>query len=350
MDEARVALLGFGRVGQAVARAALEEPGVARGLRIVAVADHAGWTHRAEGLDLAALLATKRAGPVGPAGTARGLLDAHGPELDLVAELTPTDLRDGRAALGRVEAALRAGCDVASANKAPFALHWRRVHDAAARSGARVRCSATVCGGVPVLELGGAAFRGDRLLRVEGVLNGSTNHILSALERGRELEDALRDARGRGLLEADASLDLLGTDARAKACILANALFGRSLTLADVPGEGILGVTRRGAQEAARRGMALRLVARVDGRGAGVRVVELPREHPLRTEGAENAVRLTYALAGPVTLRGAGAGPREAASAVLSDLRVLAAGRAARAAAAPALTRAPARPPRAPRA
>jgi homoserine dehydrogenase len=328
----KLALLGFGHVGRAVAQALLEDRPRARGLRVVAVADRGGVAWDAGGLDLAALLRAKaeRGSVLSYADerarrhwSALELLERHGGDVDAVVELTPTNLQDGQPALQHVEAALRAGADVVSANKGPFALHWERVHRLAGQTKGRLRYSATVCGGVPVLELPQGALRGDRLQRIEGVLNGSTNFILSRLERGTELADALAEARKRGLLEEDASLDLLGVDARAKACILANALLGQSLTIHEVQGEGILGVTRQQAEQALRNGMALRLLAKIDPHGASVKVVEIPAHHPLRTEGTENAVRLTFDLAGPITLRGAGAGPRETASAVLSDVLAL---------------------------
>jgi len=323
----RVALLGFGTVGKAVAQ------GLDRvGARLVAVADRGGAVHAKEGLDIQYLLAAKRRSGsvrsypgqgVARFAGARDLLDGHGDAIDVVIEATPTDLRTGQPALGHIEAALRAGADVVAANKGPFALHGGRVRDLARETGRRVRCSATVCGGVPVLELNEAALRGDRLLRIEGVLNGSTSFVLSALEQGLEFEDALRRARALGILEADPSLDLLGLDARAKACILGNALLGQAWTLDDVPGEGITGVTRRDAEEARARGFALRLVAKASPEGAEVRLVELPRDGPLCTAGTENAVRLTFDLAGPVVLRGAGAGAGPTASAVLSDVAAL---------------------------
>lgn len=328
----RIALLGFGHVGRAVAHALLEDRPALAGVRVVAVVDRGGAAFDPEGLDLAALLAAKTEGGsvlaypderARRAWSAAELLERRAGELDTVLELTPTDLRTAQPALGHLEAALRAGADVVAANKGPFALQWERVHRLARQTGSRLRHSATVCGGVPVLELPQGALRGDRLLRIEGVLNGSTNFLLSKLERGTELPDALREARALGLLEEDASLDLLGVDARAKACILANALLGQSLHLSDVAGEGILGVTRQQAEQAFRSGMALRLLAKVDRDGASVKVVEIPAHHPLRTEGTENAVRLTFDLAGPITLRGAGAGPRETASAVLSDVLAL---------------------------
>ncbi|HEX2021463.1 MAG TPA: homoserine dehydrogenase, partial [Candidatus Thermoplasmatota archaeon] len=210
---------------------------------------------------------------------------------------------------------------VVFAGKGALALHGREVARAAEAAGREARGSATVCGGTPALELLGAAFRGDAVERIEGVLNGSTSFVLSRLEEGDAWDQAIAEARRLGYLEADPSLDLLGLDAAAKAVILANAAWGLGLTLADAKAQGVMGVTAAEARQAKERGLAIRLVARASpGLGVAVAPVALPRDHPLVTDGPENALRLKLRDAGAITLRGRGAGGRETAAAVLSDI------------------------------
>lgn len=314
----RLGLLGFGEVGRAFA----ERLAGSDDLRLVAVADRSGALHDEAGPDVAALLARKRR--EGSLGGARGLdagWIARRARIDALVDLLPTDLRTGEPSRSLQLAALQRGVHVATANKGPLALAEAELRAAAAATGARHRASGAVAGGTPILELLGAAFRGDALERFEAVLNGSTNFVLSRLEEGELWEDAVAEARRRGILEADPALDLLGLDAAAKAVILANAAWGLGLRLSQARAQGITGIQPREALEARSNGMAIRLVARAS-REAGVSVapVTLPRDHPLVVDGKENAIRLKLRHAGVVTLRGPGAGGAETASAVLGDL------------------------------
>lgn len=320
MSELKVAILGFGVVGQALARRLAED---AQGIRIVSVTDSQGTLHDARGLDPRALLDAKARGPLAPNGKdARWAVENL--DSDVVANLLPTDLRTAEPAFSLNVRALQLGKALVLAEKGSLALHEEKLRLATAAHGSSVRASATVCGGTPALELLSGAFRGDRVLGFDAVLNGSTNFVLSRLEQGVAWESALAEARAQGIIEADPSLDLLGFDAAAKAVILANAAWRGGWTLADAKTQGIAGITAREAQDAKANGLAIRLVARGSpDRGVSVAPVALPRDHPLVTEGTENALRLKLRDAGVVTLRGPGAGGRETASAVLSDLRAL---------------------------
>lgn len=320
MPELRVSLLGFGTVGRALARHLADEP---NGIRIVSVTDRRGTIHDPRGLDPRDLLAAK----------ARGPLDANGRDAtwavervaaDVVVDLLPTDLTSGEPSLALALAAFRRGKHVVTAGKGPLALHGARVREAARAAVREYAASASVCGGTPALELLRGAFRGDRVERFDAVLNGSTNHVLGQLENGESWDAAVGQARKKGILEADPSLDLLGLDAAAKAIILANEVWGTSFTLADAQVRGIVGIDPREARDAKANGLALRLIARASPeRGIQVAPVALPRDHALVTEGTENALRLKLRGAGVVTLRGPGAGGEETASAVLSDLLCL---------------------------
>lgn len=321
MSELRVCLLGFGTVGQALARRLAEPPS---GIRIVSATDRGGTVTDPNGVDPRALLAAKERGAL--AANRRGPQWAvEHVESDVVVDLLPTDLRTGEPSFALAQAALRRRKALVLASKGALALHGPKLRTLAAATGADVSFSATVCGGTPILELLRGGFRGDDLRSFDAVLNGSTNVVLSLLEDGVSWEDALREARGRGILEADPSLDLLGLDAAAKTVILANAAWNASHTLANVRVQGIVGITSAEAREAKASGLALRLVAHASPeRGLSVAPVALPREHPLVTEGTENAVRLKLRDAGIVTLRGPGAGGTQTAAAVLSDLLALA--------------------------
>lgn len=318
MPELRVSLLGFGTVGQALARSLATD---ARGVRVVSITDRHGTVEDRRGVDLAAALAEKAARGTVARSTHDAAWAVERVDADVVVDLLPTDLRAGEPSRGLALAALKRGKHVVTASKGALALHGPALAEVAALARREVRASASVLGGTPALELLRGAFRGDRVERFDAVLNGSTNVVLGLLEQGETWDAALAQARAAGILEADPSLDLLGLDAAAKAVILANAAWGARWTLADVDARGIVGITPREAQEAKASGLALRLVARASPeRGIHVAPVALPRDHALVTEGAETALRLKLAGAGIVTLRGPGAGGAETAAAVLSDI------------------------------
>jgi homoserine dehydrogenase len=296
---------------------------------VVSVSDSRGTVSDRRGIDLATVLERKRATATGDS-PRRDLLDiARSTENDVIVDLLPTDLRGAKFSREIALAALHAGKSVVTASKGVLAQHAREVRLAALAGGGQYLGSATVCGSTPVLELMSNAFRGDKLERIEGVLNGSTNFVLDRLERGAAWDEALGDARRLGILEADPSQDLLGLDAAAKAVILANHAWGDDLTLADARVDGIVGVSPAEAVDARRQGLAIRLLARATPGDVSVAPVTLPADHPLVVEGRDNVVRLKFAEAGAITLRGPGAGGRETAAAVLSDVLRVAQGGAA---------------------
>ena len=322
-----ICLLGFGNVGQALARLIATQPALGTALHLVAVADRKGVVRAQGGLDLTLLLAAKAEGrTVAQEASPPSLADwAADLECDVIVDALPSNLDTGEPSRSIALAALRSGKHVVTANKGLLAQHGAEALAAAKECGRSLRSGAAVGGGTPVLELLSDAFRGDQVLRFEAVLNGSTNFVLCELERGASWDAALRKARDRGILEADPTLDLGGRDAAAKAVILGNALWGLGWRLDDARVQGIWGLDPLEARDALVHGVAIRLLVRADPEG-GVRVapVALPREHPLVLEGTENAVRFTLRSAGTVTIRGPGAGGVESASKVLSDLLAIA--------------------------
>jgi homoserine dehydrogenase len=320
----RVALLGFGDVGQALARQLLADAGP---VTVTSVTDTTGTLVDPDGLDLAGVLEAKREAELasGP-GRRRPWSSreaARRAPADAVVQLTPSDLGDPERGLAELRAALEAGRSVVTAAKDALACRPEAI--ARARSpGTQVRSSAAVGGSTPALELLDAGFGGDQLEHLAGVLNGSTTFVLSRMEQGDGFGQALDEAREAGLLEADPKTDLLGHDAAAKAAILHQRAYGSQLRFADVDVEGVAGIEPEACRQARRRGTAIRLLAHVDPEGARVAPVQLPAEDALALEGPRACLRLSFARAGEIELAGPGAGPRETAGAVLSDLHRLA--------------------------
>jgi homoserine dehydrogenase len=212
---------------------------------------------------------------------------------------------------------------VVTANKTLIAYRGRDLSEAAAPSGARLACEASVCGAIPVL----ATLRhlaGDRILSIRGIVNGSCNFILSRLAEGRDLRDSVGLARAKGLVEPDPSADLSGRDSAEKLCVLAGAC-GAALAPDRVACEGIDRLTPEDVAAARRSGRVIKLLAELDLSGqeprARVGPTLLPRAHALAgVEEEENAVTIQSTLAGELFLRGRGAGPAPTASAVLGDV------------------------------
>jgi homoserine dehydrogenase len=228
-------------------------------------------------------------------------------------------------------AALGRGASVVTANKALLAEDGATLYDAARRGDADLYCEASVGGAIPLLRPLRESLSGDRVTRIIGIVNGTTNYILSRMdESGAGFEEALEEAQSLGYAEADPSADIDGFDAAAKAAILAGLAFHTRVTAADVHREGISDVTAGDVASAQEMGAVVKLLAIAErgpdlaGRDSvGVRVhpAMIPRSHPLASVGdAFNAVFVEAEAAGQLMFYGRGAGGAPTASAVLGDL------------------------------
>jgi homoserine dehydrogenase len=227
--------------------------------------------------------------------------------------------------------ALERGASVVTANKALLAEDGATLYDAARRGGTDLYCEASVAGAIPLLRPLRESLAGDRVTRVMGIVNGTTNYILSRMdESGAGFEEALEEAQALGYAEADPSADIEGFDAAAKAAILAGLAFHTRVTAADVHREGITDVTAGDVASAREMDSVVKLLAIAErgpdrsGRDSvGVRVhpAMIPRTHPLASVGdAFNAVFVEADAAGQLMFYGRGAGGAPTASAVLGDL------------------------------
>jgi homoserine dehydrogenase len=223
--------------------------------------------------------------------------------------------------------ALQRGKSVVTANKALLAEDGATLHDAAADAGADLYYEASVAGAIPLLRPLRESLHGDRITRVTGIVNGTTNFILSAMDAsGAGFSEALEEATALGYAEADPTADVEGFDAAAKAAILASLAFHTRVTAADVYREGITEVSATDVASAKSMGCLIKLLciaARDDAGGVSVRVhpAMIPRTHPLAAVGdAFNAVFVEAEAAGQLMFYGRGAGGAPTASAVLGDL------------------------------
>jgi homoserine dehydrogenase len=339
----RLALLGFGTVGQGVAElieshaASLHKQYGFRA-QIVAVSDLVkGAVYHPDGLDIPALLEAGRNGNLAQypdyPGLMRGLnaiSTIQGSNADVVVEMTYTDLKTGQPALNHVRTALTAGKHAIMTNKGPVALAYPELAETASRKGLYLGYEGTVMSGTPALRLARSALAGCTIREISGILNGTTNYILTEMEKGMSYSKALAEAQRLGYAEADPAGDVEGHDAAGKLVILANSFLGGSLTADDIDRKGITDLTPIHIETARLASERWKLIARAcrteDGKVvASVRPERLPLSNALAgVGGVTNAITYETDLLGAVTLVGPGAGRRETGFAVLSDLLELA--------------------------
>jgi len=221
---------------------------------------------------------------------------------------------------------MRAGRHFVTANKQLLSRHGEELFAAAGEAGVQLRFEASVAGVVPAIRVISETLAAAHIERVHGIVNGTTNFILTAMERtGASYEQALGEAQELGFAEADPTEDVTGKDAAAKMTILARLAFGAPVSLDDVPYEGIESVTAEDIAYARELGLSLKLIGsaeRVDG-GLSVQVYPafLYAGHPLAAvNGSFNAVTIESPDITEITLSGPGAGGSQTASAVLGDV------------------------------
>ncbi|NYH53756.1 homoserine dehydrogenase [Nocardiopsis arvandica] len=256
------------------------------------------------------------------------------PDIDLVVEV----IGGIEPARSLILAAVKAGKSVVTANKALLAEDGQTLHTAARDAGVDLYYEASVAGAIPLLRPLRDSLAGDRVNRVLGIVNGTTNYVLDRMDSmGAGFTESLEEAQALGYAEADPTADVEGFDAAAKAAILARLAFHtQRVTAADVHREGITGVSAGDIASARAMGCVVKLLAicqrSQDGRSVGVRVhpVMLPVEHPLASvKEAYNAVFVEAESAGRLMFYGAGAGGTPTASAILGDLVAVARNRLA---------------------
>lgn len=321
----RIAMLGAGTVGRAV---------------IDELVDHPERRHSADGRPLAlagvAVREVDRAREAGLGGDLLTDAPAHlvaDPETDVVVEVMGGD----EPARTLIAAALGAGKPVVTANKHVVAHHGPELEAIARRTGTALRFEASVAGGIPVLGPLAADLAGNRIVRVRGIVNGTTNYILTAMaQEGRPYGEVLEDAQELGYAEADPTGDVEGDDAVNKLVILARLAFGAWLDPATVGRRpptargdgrpGITGVTDQEVEGAGALGLTIKLLATATRRDDGsieaaVIPTAVPADSPLGwTDGVTNRVEVDAEPLGTVHFAGPGAGGPATSSAVLGDL------------------------------
>lgn len=324
----RCAIIGYGNIGRAShillarkTRLIKERYGVE--LKVVAVADAGGVAICDGGLKPEDLMPyVEKYGTVAKSPFGTG--EAPSPEViervrpKLIIEATPTNIVDGEPGLSYMMAAIEFGAHVVTTNKGPFALKYHEIMDKARENNVLVKFTGTVGGGTRVLKYAEKCLAGEEIDDVRGILNGTTNYILTRMEEGLPFEKALKEAQDMGIAEADPTYDVEGVDAACKVAILANAILGKRVTVREVKTIGISGVAQEDVMDAVRNREVIKLLA--SAKDLTVKPVRIPANNPLNVKGALNAVTFRTGSARELTIVGPGAGRFETASTVVTDV------------------------------
>jgi len=325
----RIILCGFGVVAQSLAKlleSRTSDLYSKYGMkpRIVGVFDSKGSAYNNSGLDLKKLVkAKKEFGSVRAYDKSQKIISGldiiESVDADVLIETTASNYNDAEPGMSHIIAAMKKGLHVISVNKGPLALAFPSLMELATYNQVLLRFSGTVGGGTPILDYAKNSLRGERIVSFQGILNGTTNYILTNMGNGLSFNDALSDAKKKGYVEADESLDLDGLDAAAKLVILANWIMGLKVTMKDIEKIGIRKLTSRDINDAAKKSCSVKLIASCDDKLI-VSPVKVRNDDPLCVDGTLNAISFTSEHSGTQTIIGRGAGGIETASSILRDL------------------------------
>jgi homoserine dehydrogenase len=329
----KIGILGFGTVGQGITEILIEKQEELKKkygfkFEIVAVADFKfGNVYNPKGLDLPLLLKEAKEGKK----FTKDVVDWDNEKLirksktTVWCELSYTDLNTGGPAIGHVSAALKSGKHVVTSNKGPAALMYPKFKKMADKHDVKFLIEGTVVAGTPVINLTDGPLAGCKISKIRGILNGTTNYMLTEMEKGMSYDEVLKIAQEKGYAEADPTGDVEGYDARGKVTILANIVMGAGISISDVSCKGITGITPSDIEKAKKQNKRWKLIGSVEmsdnGATGSVNPEMIDLTHPLAgVMGATNALTFTTDLLGDVTIVGPGAGKKETGFAILTDL------------------------------
>jgi homoserine dehydrogenase len=333
----KLAFLGFGTVGQGLSEILLEKKDILAEkydfhFTVVAISDiRKGSVYDENGLDLRKIMELVKSGKKideYPNGTKEmdAISTIKDTNADTIIEVTYTDVKTGEPALTHIKTAINARKNVVSTNKGPVVKEVTNLLNLAAKNQVHYGFEGVVLSGTPALNLAKFTLAGNRIKGFKGILNGTTNYILTRMEEGMSYDDALKKAQELGYAEADPTGDVEGLDALGKVVILSNVVLGKNLTWKDVERKGITGITKDDIEKAKSEGKRWKLIGSAEIQSDGsvnakVWPQKLPINDPLAVVGeAINALTYFTDELGSVTIVGPGAGRRETGFSLLIDL------------------------------
>ncbi len=243
---------------------------------------------------------------------------------DVIVEATPTNLKDGNPGLTHIRKALSLKKHVISTNKGPVALAYSKLKQLAKENGVSFRFEGTVLSGTPALNLSLESLAGAHVQEIRGILNGTTNFILTEMSKGKAYEEALKIAQQLGYAETDPTADVEGWDAVAKTVILSNVVMGGEIRVEDVKREGITNIGKSDIDKAKERGKVIKLIASIAKENGIINAKVSPEEIDggellANVNGVLNALVFKTDTLGEVSIIGPGAGRKETGFSLLTD-------------------------------
>jgi len=240
-------------------------------------------------------------------------------------ECTPSNIQTGEPGLTHIRDALKAGWHVVTANKGPLVVDLKGLRSLAGKNSLALKFSAAAAAALPTLDTALHSLAGAEILSIEGILNGTTNYVLTQMGEGTGYPEALREAQEKGIAEHDPRLDVEGWDTAAKTLIIGNSVLGLELALGDIKVEGITRIPPELPIRARQEGKAIKLLGRLGRSGgcweAAVSPQLIERSHPLfGVNGTNKGISYTTDSMGTVTVTGGKSDPRGAAAAILKDI------------------------------
>lgn len=247
------------------------------------------------------------------------------PDIDIIAEITPTNVKTGEPGLTHFRTALKNKKHIVSTNKGPIALKYRELQELAKKNKVYLGFEGTVISGTPAINLGTRDLAGCDIISVRGILNGTTNYILTNMEEGRSYKEVLKEAQAKGYAETDPTADVEAYDPLAKIVILANAVMGGDVSINDVHREGITKITLKDIEKAKKEGKRIKLIGKAWRENGKVKAQVAPQVLPLtdplaNVMGVLNAITFETDVTGDVTIIGPGAGGSTAGYAMVCDM------------------------------
>jgi len=328
----RIILAGFGTVGQALAKVLTQDTkrivqSYGFQPQVTTIVDSQGSCRDEKGVDLSLALKTKeKHGTIAKyPGSGRRSNDSariiSESDAEVVVETTPTNFKNGEPGLSNIKTALSTRKHVVTTNKGPLALAMPALIELARHRNRQLRFSGTVGGGTPFLDFAAECMPGERIARIKGILNGTTNYILTRMENSSlTFQKALVEAQKKGYAEKDPTNDVEGFDTAAKIVIMANWILAKSFSLRDIDITGISKITPQKLREAQASGAKVKLIGRIEESSASVGPEEIRADDPTCVPGTLNALTFSTEHAGDITLIGPGAGGERTASAIVRDL------------------------------
>jgi homoserine dehydrogenase len=254
-------------------------------------------------------------------------LDEMLPKIEpgVLVDCTVSSFKTGEPGLGFLNKSLEYGWHVAAAGKGGLVFDFKNLMNKARAKGLKIKFSGATAAALPTLDVGLYSLAGAEILAIEGILNGTTNYILTRMDQGLGYEAALSEARQKGIAEPDPSMDVEGWDTAAKILLISNALVGTAFSLGDIKVEGITNISPEFLQEAKKEGKAVKLLGKLLKQGnqfhAEVRVCPLEPGHPLFcVSGTNKGITYLTDTMGSITVIGGKSDPRGAAAALLKDI------------------------------